>query len=94
MFKGAFELGGSTSGGLMNPVLAMELWIWSAATYNQKDQPVLYPGQTQFTYLHYGRYVWIYILAPFAAAIVAGLLVFIHDGVSPPEKKEEVDLKK
>jgi hypothetical protein len=80
----------------MNPVLALQLWIWSASSYNQKDQPVLYPGQTQFEYLHLGRYIWCYILAPMAAAVIAGLLVHIHDGVSPsaPEgkqaKKEEL----
>ena len=46
--------------------------------YNDIDDPVGHPGKTQFSYNKYGRYAWIYIVAPFVGAICAGLMAKVH----------------
>ena len=59
----------------MNPTLAIEVWIWSSASYNYSING---NGDSQYTINHYGRYVWVYVFAPYVAAIAAGLLARIH----------------
>ena len=59
----------------MNPTLAVEIWVWDAIAYdyNVKGTPF-----STFQDNHYGRYIWVYVFAPYAAAILAGLLSRVH----------------
>jgi glycerol uptake facilitator-like aquaporin len=66
------------SNGLMNPTLALEVLFWSLGAYNQKDSPNAHPNESRFSYSHFGRYSWAYIIAPFLAACLAGYLAKKH----------------
>ena len=61
----------------MNPTLIIEIWFWGMGSYN--DRRTLANGSvTVYDDEHYGRYIWVYILAQYLAAIAAGYLARIH----------------
>lgn len=73
---GTFNIAGYF-GCIANPTLALQTLIWSAGSNDfntdRDDQ-----SMTNFNKQYYGRYAWIYILAPFISAVIAGLLARKH----------------
>ena len=79
IYNGCWNLCKSTTLGPLNPILAIEMGVWSAIAYNDpSDQAPSNTKMSIFTYLHYGRYIWTYVIAPIVAAILAGLLARAH----------------
>jgi hypothetical protein len=71
------------SNGRLNPTQAMSVWIWMKASYNYQFETSTTSGTPPvtvwhiyewFSYYKYGNFMWLYILAPYLAAIPAGLL--------------------
>ena len=62
--------------GPQNPTIALELLIWNAGAYNDPDPHK--HKETIFMANNYGRFIWLYILAPLVAALFAGPLARIH----------------
>jgi glycerol uptake facilitator-like aquaporin len=71
VYEGSLLMASNTSGGSLNPSLVIDIWIWGAGANNFISPEV---GKTWFNYVHYGRYIWVYILAPYVAALMAGFL--------------------
>lgn len=74
----AFSYAGSQAisgpfNGYKNPLIAMEVLIWSSASYSDGNG---YGYNDENKHLH--RFAWIYILAPLIAALLAGFLGRIH----------------
>ena len=67
----------SLARGLMNPTLIIQIWFWGMGSYNNK-QNLSSGSQTVYNFNHYGRYIWVYILADYVAAIAAGYLGRLH----------------
>jgi glycerol uptake facilitator-like aquaporin len=74
-YQGAGSITSSTSGGPINPTLALEVWIWSASYYTDIDPK---SSQTDYEIGHYGRYVWVYLSAPLVASILGAFLAKQH----------------
>ena len=68
----------------MNPTLAIEIWIWSAASYNYQATT---DNVSEYSLKHYGRFIWIYVFAPYAAAVAAGLLSRKHYSILQEESQ-------
>ena len=68
----------TTSAGPQNPTIAIELLFWSMGAYNDIDDPVNNPGLTEFSYNKFGRYAWLYIVAPIFGGILAGFMAKMH----------------
>lgn len=66
------------SAGPINPTIAVNAFFYSLTGYNKWDDNTRHPKETPFTYEHYGRFWWQYILAPFPAALVAALIAKKH----------------
>lgn len=66
------------SSGALNPTLAVQVWVWSAGAYRNHIN-ILNPDETEFGTYHLGRYLWAYISAPMAAAVLAGFLARLYN---------------
>ena len=78
-YRAAAHLNSQTSMGPMNPFVALQLWFWGMEAYNSIDDPIGHPDQTRFSYMNYGSYAWIYVVAPFGGALLGGLMASIYD---------------
>lgn len=92
VYVGCLPISVTTSAGPANPILALMQWFWTLGAYNNKIPSE--NNQTTFEYFHYGRYIWVYALAPLAASLLAGFLARKHEAVvaehGTGEKKENV----
>lgn len=62
---------------IANPILALQLLIWSAGQYDyntEKDNEIV----TFFNANKYGKYSWVYILMPLFAGLVGALITKVH----------------
>lgn len=75
----------SFANGPLNGAIAVQLWWWGMAAYNDKV------GTTEVTVFesrHYGRFIWIYVTANVTGGMLAGVIYRswvehfeqIHDG--------------
>lgn len=62
----------------MNPTLIIQIWFWGMGSYNDNIVNTSNESHTYYDTFHLGRYIWIYILAEYLAAIAAGFLARIH----------------
>jgi glycerol uptake facilitator-like aquaporin len=81
VWQGCMVLVTVNSRGPINPNVALNVWFYSLVAYNHKDSNNLHPNETHFNYNHFGRYTWIYILAPFVASLIAGYIARLHLGL-------------
>lgn len=65
----------TTTLGPNNPTLAFELWIWNMGAYNDSFN---HTSESYYDHFHYGRFIWIYFLAPLVASLLAGPLARAH----------------
>ena len=75
------------AGGFMNPTLAWEIYFWGMATYtnyNNADDHT-----SEYKLLHMGRYIWLYVIAPYVAAIFAGFFAKLNYNHLTGEGSEE-----
>ena len=63
---------------VLNPTLALQTWVWSFLSYNQKLLNEDNQMVTKFSLDHMARYAWIYVLAPCMAGIIGGMLAKTH----------------
>ena len=75
-YTAIYGLDWASAAGLMNPTLTIEIWFWGMGSYNDKNPANNH--QTIYFRDHQGRYIWLYILADYLAAICAGLLARVH----------------
>ena len=61
----------SIARGFMNPTLIIQIWFWGMGSYNTRTN-LSSGSQTVYNFHHYGRYIWVYVLADYLAAIAAG----------------------
>jgi hypothetical protein len=62
-------------------MVAIDVAIWERISYGYifRPNPATDPSdQTLYQYLHMGRYMWVYTLAPMAAGIAAGFASNFH----------------
>ena len=81
IYGGAVAITARVSNGPANPTLALQSWAWTAGSYSndikvQVDNKEV--TMTQFEHYRLGRYVWLYIIAPMAASILAGFVARKH----------------
>ena len=62
-------------GGSTNPTINFLSFVWSAISYNYGDD---YTTKNYFDENHYGRYAWVYVLAPVIASVFAGVFAGKH----------------
>ena len=67
----------SIAKGLMNPTLIIQIWLWGMGSYNTR-QNMSSSSKTIYHFHAYGRYIWVYVLADYLAAIAAGWLARMH----------------
>jgi hypothetical protein len=67
----------SLARGFMNPTLIIQIWFWGMGSYNTR-QSLSSNSKTVYNFNAYGRYIWVYILADYLAAIAAGYLARMH----------------
>ena len=61
----------------MNPTLVVQIWFWGMGSYNDRISRA--SGETTVYHQRaYGRYIWVYILADYAAAFAAGYFARLH----------------
>ena len=76
---GTLVLSASISAGPSNPTLALEGGlIWTSIAYSSTTDPKNEDAATYFSEGRFGRYVWVYIVAPVSAAVAAGFLARKH----------------
>ena len=86
-YSAIMGLNQASARGLMNPTLAVEIWLWGMGTYNDRNPAD--NNQTIFFRDHDGRFIWIYLLADYLAAICAGLLAKQHFACIEDESSDE-----
>jgi len=74
----SIAINGVTFSGHINPWYAIELLIWGKSYYGYKS--ISTNDQTVWQANSYGRYGWIYIVAPLVGAIAAGIFAKFHVG--------------
>ena len=62
-----------TAGGPLNPLLALEVWIWDGFVYSKETIQRPNSTPTIFEDEKLGKYIWCYVSAPFIAAVLSGL---------------------
>lgn len=78
----------STTNGTMNPILALQSYIWIYILYSSQWHPS--GTESVFVTSHFGRYYWVYLTAPILAACFAGSIVSIHSRITTDFKKEAI----
>ena len=79
MIYSCTDLGYAVTNGISNPSVAINLFIWGRIAYNYDTfDPRTGETLSEWDYKQYGRYMFVYLVAPFAAAIFAGLLAKYH----------------
>ena len=71
----SIETIGVKYGGSSNPTINFISYIWSLISFNYGDDITT---KNVYDENHYGRYAWIYILAPVVASIFAGIFAGKH----------------
>ena len=60
----------------MNPTLAIAVCIWDVLAYQWTGSAT--PQESWFKQQHFGRYIWVYVFAPYLGSVLAGLFARLH----------------
>ena len=77
-YTGSQSIGAPFFNGYKNPNFAINTAVWTHQYYNYKTLPDDNNMQTFYDANFYGRYAWVYLVAPFAASILSGILAIMH----------------
>lgn len=76
IYKAAQSLGAPYLGGFKNPNLAFQMYFWNRYFYDYKMSTMT--EQSEFERLQLDNYFWVYVSAPFAASVIAGIAAKLH----------------
>lgn len=63
---------------VVNPMLAFSSWVWMSIVYGNQQASADADSMTLFSEYHLGRYIWLYMVIPLVASMLAAKLANKH----------------